>query len=167
MKPYPIDILTNEWWLGIIISILIIVFSIFYFKKKKKNTQILFMKAMAIIFLISWFYQLFYELNNQIWSVNDSLPLHLCRISFIICIFNFWNPKQWMFEWCLFLSIPAGLQAILTPELPLGRSNWLLFYYYFSHASIVFVPLYLSIVMNMNPRKKAWIKSFLHIVKVE
>ena len=163
MKPYPIDILTNEWWLGISSAILIIVFIIFFFKNKKKKTQILFIKVMSGIFLISWFYQLFYELNNEIFSVKDSLPLHLCRISFIICILNFWSPKQWMFEWCLFLSIPAGLQAILTPELPLGRSNWLLFYYYFSHASIIFVPLYLSVVMNMKPRKQAWIKSFLHL----
>ena len=105
----------------------------------------------------------FYELYEGVWSVKHSLPLHLCRISFIIGIFNLWNPKQWMFEWCLFLSIPAGFQAILTPEVPMGEGNWLLVDYYFSHASIIFVPLYLSIVMKMNPRKHAWIKMFLYL----
>jgi len=121
------------------------------------------MKVMSVILIISWGSALFYELYEGIWSVKHSLPLHLCRISFIIGIFNLWNPKQWMFEWCLFLSIPAGFQAILTPEVPLGEENWLLVDYYFSHASIIFVPLYLSIVMKMNPRKNAWIKMFLYL----
>ena len=163
IEPYEIELLTNEWWWGIGSSIVLIVFIILFFKNKKKQIQISFMKVMSVILIISWGYALSYELYEGIWSVKHSLPLHLCRISFIIGIFNLWNPKQWMFEWCLFLSIPAGFQAILTPEVPLGEGNWLLFDYYFSHASIIFVPLYLSIVMKMNPRKNAWIKMFLYL----
>lgn len=163
IEPYEIELLTNEWWWGIGSSIVLIVFIILFFKNKNKQTQISFMKVMSVILITSLVYALSYELYQGIWSVKHSLPLHLCRISFIICIFNLWNPKQWMFEWCLFLSIPAGLQAILTPEVPLGEGVGLMVDYYFSHATIVFVPLYLSIVMKMNPRKNAWIKMFLYL----
>ena len=163
MDSYIIEPLTNEWWWGIGSGIVFISSLILFFKNKKRFTQEIFMKVMSLIFLTSWVYALFYELYHDIWSIQESLPLHLCRVSFIICIFNFWRPKQWMFEWCLFLSLPSGLHAILTPELTMGKSNWILFYYYFSHSAILLVPLYLSIVMKRTPRKNAWIKSFWYL----
>ncbi|MBF90390.1 MAG: hypothetical protein CMP75_01345 [Flavobacteriales bacterium] len=74
---------------------------------------------------------------TESWSVRYNLPLHLCRISIIIGMFALWKPKQWMYEWLLFLSIPSGIHSILTPEFTQGISTYLVFDCYFVHAALI------------------------------
>jgi uncharacterized membrane protein YwaF len=65
-----------------------------------------------------------------------------------------------MFEWCVFLAFPAAAHAMFTPELTMGKSNWLFFYYYFTHAAMLFVPIFLSVVKKMKPRVNGWKNAF-------
>lgn len=163
MKHEVIPPLTLLWYKGLGFSILAVIVLIFILKNRKKHEQDLFLRLMSVFFFTAWIYAIIYEINNGIWTIEDSLPLHLCRVSFIICIIASWRPKQWMFEWCLYLAIPAGLHAILTPELTMGRSNWLLFHYYLTHAAMLFVPLYLSFVKKMKARRNSWWKIVLYL----
>ena len=155
--------LSELWYKGLIGSILIITIITYLLKKSSEKFQNNFMRLMSVVFAIAWFYAIIYEVSIDIWSVKDSLPLHLCRVSFIICIINFWKPKQWMFEWCVFLAIPAAAHAMFTPELTMGKSNWLLFYYYFTHAAMLFVPIFLSVVKKMKPRVNGWKNAFWYL----
>ena len=97
------------------------------------------------------------------WTIQDFLPLHLCTISFFICIIVLLTKKQWMYEWALLVAMPSGLHSVLTPELSMGISNWYLFEYYFVHGSLMLVPLYLTIVLGMRPRIGSWWKTFLRV----
>ena len=76
---------------------------------------------------------------------------------------SLWKPRQWMYEWLLFLSIPSGVHSILTPELTQGISNYHIFDFYFVHAALIFIPLFLTLNIGMLPRKKAWRSSFLYV----
>ena len=97
------------------------------------------------------------------WTIQDFLPLHLCTISFFICILVLYTQKQWLYEWAILVAMPSGLHSILTPELSMGLSNWYLFEYYFIHIFLMLVPLYLTIVLGMRPRVGSWWKTFLRV----
>jgi hypothetical integral membrane protein (TIGR02206 family) len=66
-----------------------------------------------------------------------------------------------MYEWALLLAMPSAFNALITPELIWGSNNWHIFEYYFTHAILILVPLYLMLVMNYKLRILSWWKTFL------
>ena len=163
MEHIVIDILSPLWWKSILISCTIIPLLLFVFNKQNEFIQKIFLKIIGVFALLIWVFSVFYEIDNSIWTLQDSLPLHVSWVSFLILILFLWKPKQWMFEWSIFIGIPSGFHAITTPELPMGDTDWLVFYYYFSHIFLLFIPLYLSKVRGYKVRKFAWWKSFLYV----
>ncbi|MDA9663537.1 TIGR02206 family membrane protein [bacterium] len=163
MAHFVIQPLSLLWYKGMGFSIILIVTIILFFRNRKKSVQENFMKILGFVFFIAYIYGVIYQVRNGIWTIQDSLPLHLCEFSFILCTISLYKPINWMFEWCLYLSIPSAIHAILTPELTMGKSDWMLFDYYLTHSAMILVPLYLIIVMGMKVRKKAWIKSIFYI----
>ena len=163
MKHIIIDILSPLWWKGILISCTVIPLLLFIFKNQSEFIHKFFMKITGILALLIWIFSVSYEIFNNIWTVQDSLPLHVSWVSFLILILFLWKPKQWMFEWSVFIGIPSGFHAVITPELPMGDSNWLVFYYYFSHIFLLFIPLYLNKIRGYKVRKFAWLNSYLYV----
>jgi len=163
MKHIIIDILSPLWWKGILISCTVIPLLLFIFKNQSEFIHKFFMKITGILALLIWVFSVSYEIYNNIWTVQDSLPLHVSWVSFLILILFLWKPKQWMFEWSVFIGIPSGFHAVITPELPMGDSNWLVFYYYFSHIFLLFIPLYLNKIRGYKVRKFAWLNSYLYV----
>ena len=68
-----------------------------------------------------------------------------------------------MHEWCLFVAIPSGVHAILTPEMTKGVSDWMYFDFYFLHSGLILVPLYLTILLGMKVRKGSWWRTILRL----
>ena len=116
---------------------------------------------MPILLFIVYLTTNIYTILIGDWTVQDFLPLHLCNISYFICILVLLNKKKWMYEWTLLLALPSALNAIITPELIWGSSKWHIFEYYFMHGSLILVPLYLMFVMNYKLRILSWWKTFL------
>ncbi len=159
-----IDPLSQLWWEGLISSTIGIILMILLFRKPLQAHQTLFMKTLSLILFFSWIYGHYNALFiTKNWNFQYNLPLHLCRISIIIGMITLWKPKQWMYEWLLFLSIPSGIHSILTPEFTQGLSTYLIFDYYFVHAALIFIPLFLTFNRGMLPRRDAWRRSFLYV----
>ena len=159
-----VEPLSQLWWGGFLSSSIVIILLLLLFKKLLLAYQLPFMKTLSLMLIFSWIYGHYNALFiKENWSLQYNLPLHLCRISIIIGIIALWKPKQWMYEWLLFLSIPSGIHSILTPEFTQGISTYLIFDYYFVHSALIFIPLFLTFNRGMLPRKDAWIKSFLYV----
>jgi hypothetical integral membrane protein (TIGR02206 family) len=156
-----IEPLSLIWWEGIIICFVVISLLILLLRNKsiefKEKTSTYF-AYLAIIFYVS---TNIFALIIGNWTIQDFLPLHLCNISYFICILVLLNKKQWMYEWTLLLAMPSALNALITPELIWGSTNWYIFEYYFMHGSLILVPLYLMFVMNYKLRIFSWWKTFL------
>ena len=163
MSHFVIQPLSCTWWLGIVFSFAFIVFVIVLFNNYSCLSKISFLKFLSISFLITYLISNLFAIYNGWWNLQDNLPLHLCRVSFIISMIVLINKKQWMYEWTLFLSIPSGFHAILTPEMTKGVNEWFYFDYYFVHAGLILVPLFLTIIMKMRPRADAWWKTILRL----
>ena len=159
-----VEPLSHLWWLGFLSSLTGIVLLLLLFKKPLQAHQLPFMKALSIMLVFSLIYGHYNALFiTESWCLQYNLPLHLCRISIIIGMIALWNPKQWMYEWLLFLSIPSGIHSILTPEFTQGISTYLIFDYYFVHAALILIPLFLTYNRGMLPRIDAWKRSFLYV----
>ena len=156
-----IEPLSLLWWKGIVTCFIVICLIILLLKNKsievKEKTNKHFAYFAIIVYLITNIYAILID----DWTVQDFLPLHLCNISYFICILLLLNKKKWMYEWTLLLALPSALNAIITPELIWGSSKWHIFEYYFMHGSLILVPLYLMFVMNYKLRLLSWWKTFL------
>jgi len=156
-----IEPLSDLWWKGIVSCFLVISLVILFLRNKSikfKEKTSLYFAYLAIIFYVT---TNIFSLIIGNWTIQDFLPLHLCNISYFICILVLLNKKQWMFEWTLMLAMPSALNALITPELIWGSSNWHIFEYYFMHGSLILVPLYLMFIMNYKLRIFSWWKTFL------
>jgi hypothetical integral membrane protein (TIGR02206 family) len=156
-----IEPLSPLWWKGIATCFIVISLIIHLLKNKsievKEKTNKYFAYFAIIVYLLTNIYAILID----DWTVQDFLPLHLCNISYFICILVLLNKKKWMYEWTLLLALPSALNAIITPELIWGSSKWHIFEYYFMHGSLILVPLYLMFVMNYKLRLLSWWKTFL------
>jgi len=156
-----IEPLSPLWLKGILSCFVVISLVILSLRNKSfgfKEKISMYFAYLAIIFYVTT--NIFYLIIGN-WTIQDFLPLHLCNISYFICILVLLNKKQWMYEWTLLLAMPSALNALITPELIWGSSNWHIFEYYFMHGSLIFVPLYLMFVMNYKLRIFSWWKTFL------
>ena len=156
-----IEPLSYLWWKGIVICFIVIILAVLLLRNqsiKVKEISSRYFSYLAIIIYITT--NIFTIIMGE-WTVKDFLPLHLCNISYFICILVLLRKKQWMFEWTLLLALPSALNALITPELIWGSSSWHVFEYYFMHGSLIFVPLYLMFVMNFKLRISSWWKTFL------
>ena len=156
-----IEPLTFLWWKGIVICFILISLVILSVRNKSNKFKNITSAYFAYLALIIYLITNIFTIVNGEWTIQDFLPLHLCNISYFICILALLNKKQWMYEWALLLALPSALNALITPELIWGSSNWHIFEYYFMHGSLILVPLYLMFVMNYKLRILSWWKTFL------
>lgn len=155
--------LSSIWWIGIVSSALFIFLSIRMLKNKSAIVKSNFARGLSVAFILTYLISNTIAIYSGWWNLQDNLPLHLCRISFFISMVVLLTRKQWMYEWVLFLAIPSGIHSMLTPEMTKGISTWFYFDYYFVHAGLILVPLYLTIVMGMKSRADAWWKTILRL----
>ena len=117
-----IEPFSSEWWLYNIVTILVILGIIYAGKlfsdKKKKHLSII----LAGIFIFEFIFIEFYNTYNDIWTIQDSLPLHLCSLMWFVSIYFFITKSQSAFEMMLFIGMPGGVHSLLTPELTHGNA---------------------------------------------
>ncbi len=163
IENFVIEPLSSIWWAGISSSVIFILLTLSLLKGRKISQKISFARWLSVSFIIAYLISTFVAIYNDTWSIEDNLPLHLCRISFIISIIVLNTRNQWMYEWVLFLAIPSGINALITPELTQGVGPWFIFDFYFVHAGLILVPIYLTLMLGMKARKNAWLKTILRL----
>ena len=97
------------------------------------------------------------------WTLQDSLPFHLCRLMVFNTIFLLFRRNQIAFELLLFIGMVGGFHSLMTPELTHGTGLFLIIDYFLVHGGLVAAPLYCIFVLGMRPRKMAWLKSFFYL----
>ena len=126
-------------------------------------------EKLPIILKVSSLLVLLMTLANHIilifidsWTVTDNLPLHLCSISAIICCFiGFIKKNQILFEFLFYAGIIGGTLSLLTPQITLYKElNFFYIMFYFKHASIITIPLFMRYNMKLNLSKNSWFKVF-------
>jgi len=154
---------SNEWYIYNLITGFCIFLIIFLGKSisdvQKKQLSLI----IAGLFIFEFVFMEFYHIYTDAWSIQDSLPLHLCAIMWFVSIYLFLTKKQWAFEMMLFIGMPGGFHSLLTPELTHGDSLLHKIDFFIGHGGLVLAPFYAIFVMKMWPRKNGWWRSFLKL----
>ena len=152
-----------DWFFWNILTLFFILFIVLIPRKQsdkfKSNCTIFFALLLAVeyIFIQSYF------VYKGIWTPQDSLPFHLCRLMLFNTIILLFTRNQIAFELMLFVGMVGGFHSLMTPELTHGSDLVLLVDYFLVHGGLVAAPLYCIFVLGMRPRKMAWLKSFFYL----
>ncbi len=159
---YIVPVFSEQWFLGIIGALLLFLFLIWLGNYANKiGLEIRYRYFLAAIFIIREVFLYAYIINEGQFTIQDSLPLQLCNISYIFMIVFLIRPNYFLFEFLIMLSLAGALQSFITPELTHGYSEYFIIDYYFSHGGIIFVPLYGLLVLKMKPRTGTWLRVFI------
>lgn len=142
-----------------------LVFSIFFIKyaksklNKAQQKRALHIFACAISSIVIVFHV--HKISLGDYNLSTDLPLYLCSLlGLIIPVFTYYR-KFWMYEVLLFWIIGGTLQAVLTPDIPLGFPSFDYFRYWVVHLGLLVVIFYATFVFKMRPKLKSVFKSFL------
>ena len=152
-----------EWWIFNTINVIVIYFILIAAKQISKKSQAILTKSLAIIFISEFFIMDWLHMFNGIWTVKDSLPLHLCSIMWFLSIYFFLLKKQWAFEMLLFIGMPGAVHSLLTPELTHGGDLLHKIDFFIGHGGLILAPLYGVYAFEMWPKKNGWWKTFLKL----
>ena len=139
--------------------IAVIVLIGYYLPEEHRNT---FTKFLGVLFFVRLIFLHGYQTGMGHWLISNSLPLHLCGISSIVCIIIMFKYNQSLFEYIVLLGIPSAIHSILTPQFINGWEGYYFPEFYFSHGAILLVPLYLTINYGYKLRRNAWKTAFLN-----
>ena len=157
-----IDFLSKQWIINMIITIICsLLFFIFASKTNKENLSY-FLKISSFLVLAMTVANHLILIFNDSWTLKNNLPIHLCSISALICCFiGFIKNKQLLFEFLFYAGIIGGLLSLLTPQIILYKElNFFYIMFYFKHASIITIPIFMRFYMNMKLSKLSWLKVF-------
>ena len=155
MEPF-----TPFWWECMVMIILIITIVVrvpFHFKKVNPKTYATFI---ALFFAINFIVENYNVYQQGYWNLQQNLPVHLCSISYFLCIALLINYKQWLAECVYYWGLAGGIHALLTPEFTVGMDGYNFYAYFINHAGMLLVVAYMILHLNFRPRPKSWIWMF-------
>ena len=160
---YAIPFMSKDWIIANIFSVLYIIIIMSIGKSLSKKKRITFIKYFVYLFISIYAIYHIMHIVGGTWSLDKRLPFHLCGFSSVItCFILFINKKQIWFEFLFYAGVLGGLNALLTPLIDnyTGTSFFYIEYFY-SHTSIIILPLYMYYYMGMELTKYSWLKSFI------
>lgn len=158
-----IEIFGSRWWIGNTPTVLGIILILIIGKQisPERKDQLAIILGIMLIAREVLIHP--YKVYLGLWTVRDSLPLHLCGISAVLSgIVLIWRHQR-MYEFVYFLGIPGAFHSLLTPEFTHGTTGLLFPDYFLAHGGIILSALYLTLVLRMRPEKGAWWKLAIRI----
>ena len=156
-----LEIFSSLWWQSNTITFLLILTLLFLGKCIKVNNREKLARFIGMVLIMRTVGIHFYWSHLGIWTIESSLPFHLCGLSAILSgIVLFWR-NQLAYECLYYWGIVGAFHSLLTPEFTIGRNGLLFYEYYLSHGGIILSALYLTFLLGMRPRKGSWLKIFL------
>lgn len=100
---------------------------------------------------------------NGVWSFGRSLPLELCNIALILCIFLLMTRRKIFFELMFFIAVLGATQAIITPALTYDFPHFRYFRFFYEHIMVVWAALYFTWVKGYYPSFRSLRKLLIFI----
>ncbi len=101
-----------------------------------------------------------WRIRYRQWSIQTSLPLHLCGVSVILTAVMLCTRSYAIFELTYFWAMGGALQGLLTPDVEgYDFPHFRFLTTFISHGLIVTANLYLVFVLGMRPTFVSYLKS--------
>ena len=160
---YAIPFMSKDWIVANTLSLIYLIIIMGIGKILSKKNRIIFIKYFVYLFITSYVIYHYLHVIGGTWSIDKRLPFHLCGFSSVItCFILFVKKKQLWFDFLFYAGILGGLNALLTPLIDnYTGTNFFYVEYFYSHTSIIILPLYMYYYMDMDLSKLSWLKSFI------
>ncbi|WP_408607018.1 YwaF family protein [Anaeromicrobium sediminis] len=146
--------------LSIILGIIIFLF-IHREKLKENHTRIKVGRIIASILFVQTFFLHFWFFQSGTFTLQESLPLYLCRITTILCIFMILKEDFSFFEIVYFWGLGGASQALLTPDTGgFLFPHWIYIQFFISHGGILISIFFMMIAYEYKPNFKSLKKTF-------
>jgi hypothetical integral membrane protein (TIGR02206 family) len=101
-----------------------------------------------------------WRLRYRLWTIQTSLPLHLCGVSVLLAALMLYTRSFAIFELTYFWAMGGAVQGLLTPDV----EGWDFPHFRFSttfisHGLIVTANLFMVFVLGMRPTLVSYLKS--------
>jgi len=95
-----------------------------------------------------------WHIITDTWTLQETLPLHLCSIMIWFSIYGLWKRKRWAFTLMYFFGIAGAIQAIITPDATYAFPHFRFLNTIFSHSLLVTAGFWVVFVEGYRPRMK-------------
>ena len=116
--------------------------------------------TMAFLLIITFLAMQAWDALHGVWTVQSSLPLHLCSVSQIMCIIMLITRKYVIYEITYFWGLGGATQALLTPDLAFPFPHLVFFLFMGAHAVIVTACLWMTFAEEYRPGFKSLLKAW-------
>jgi len=89
------------------------------------------------------------------WTVQWSLPLHLCEAGCFLVAAALWWRARFAFEMAYFWGLGGTLPGLFSPSIPGNFPDPVYFQYYAQHGLLVLGAFYLVVALRMRPARRA------------
>ncbi|GMU53618.1 MAG: hypothetical protein AMXMBFR33_27640 [Candidatus Xenobia bacterium] len=96
-------------------------------------------------------------------AVTEALPLHLCDLVVLICLWAVLSPSQTSFELAYYWGLAGALQALLQPDISqgVGFPSWYYLEFFIGHGLIFTAVFYLMAAYRLRPRPGSVLRALL------
>lgn len=149
-------------WVPLLMISSVMILSIYWASKYLSNNgQRIFGTALSLIPAICVLGRMVFTWIDGTFSIQEELPLHLCRtLGLMFPFIMYWKSKKW-FGITYFFTIVGTLQALLTPDLPLSFPHHSYWTYWLLHTVLVFLPIYAIVVYKFRIGKRDFINAII------
>ncbi|MBN2402479.1 MAG: TIGR02206 family membrane protein [Spirochaetes bacterium] len=95
------------------------------------------------------------------WSLNTSLPLHLCGISAYICAVILIMKNRSFIELAYFWSLGGAMIALITPNLEFTFPHFMFLKFFLTHNALVLSVMYFIFIEDFRPSLKSVWKALI------
>lgn len=154
--------LTPFHWVPVGIISSFMVMSIVISKKYLNvRNQVLFGTLLACIPAICVLARMCFTGIDDTFSIQEELPLHLCRtLALMFPFIIYYKSKKW-FGITYFFTIVGTLQALFTPDLPLSYPHHSYWTYWLLHTTLIFLPIYCIVIFRFRITKEDFINAII------
>jgi len=137
---------------GLVLVVLVNVWLSWFRNHADEHRRRAFRYALAAILLFNETLWHWWNWTNGIWSLQYTLPLHVCSIMVFASAYMLITKNYRIYEFIYFFGIGAASQALLTPDAgPFGFPHIRFFFVIISHGAIVTSAIYMTVVEGFRP----------------
>lgn len=121
-------------------------------RKASEKAKKYFRWILATILVLDELLWHFWNIHAGLWSIQTTLPLHLCSIFVFLSAYMLVTKNHRIYEFAYLLGIAGAMQALLTPDAGIyGFPHFRSIQVMVSHGSIVTAAIYMTLVEGFRP----------------
>jgi|JI7StandDraft_1071085.scaffolds.fasta_scaffold02802_8 hypothetical integral membrane protein (TIGR02206 family) len=152
---------TGHHWSPVLILSLSFYWIIWIGKSKTEHVKWNMLLALSMIPFMAVISRAFFTFYEGSFTIQEELPLHLCRISALTMPFLiYFKNKKWI-NIFYFLIIVGTFQAVITADLKYTFPHYSYIIYWVFHMSLVWLPVAIITLTGIKPDKSAMIAAFI------